>query len=81
MTTATTMTRPIIAFWKTGKKNTEQGWSFDGKSLSMSDLGSTRSYVDLEKKGVPASICASAKHSGYAPSEIGQFLEENGYHR
>jgi len=76
--TATAMKQPRIAFWKTGKKSNEQGWAFDGVSLSLKDIESTRSFVELQSKGVPQHICAAAKSAGFFSSEIGEYLEESG---
>jgi hypothetical protein len=69
-------TRPIVRFWNKGRRPEEQGYSFGDVQLSLSDLTSSRSFVDLQNKGVPASICEAAKREGFMPSEIDDYLDE-----
>ena len=53
--------RPAVKFWNKGRRPEEQGYLFDGVSVSVSDINSARSFVDLQNKGVPASICNAAR--------------------
>jgi len=78
MSAATTVSqvRPVISKWVKGKRSDERGWSFDGVSLSLSDILATRSFVELQKKGVPASICDTARREGFMPTELGLYLDE-----
>ena len=69
-------TRPTVRKWTRGRRPEEHGYTFDEVSLSSSDLVSSKSFVDLQNKGVPASVCDAAKRAGYMPSEIGEYLEE-----
>ena len=68
-------TRPSVKFWKKGKRPEEQGYTFDGVSLSLSDLTSARSFIDLQNKGVPAAVCSAAKKAGFFPSELDEYLD------
>lgn len=76
MSAAVTIPRPSVAFWNKGRRPEEQGYLFDGVSVSLSDLTSCKSFVDLQNKGVPVFICEAAKRAGYMPSEIDEFLDE-----
>ncbi len=71
--------RPSIQSWRKGKRSDERGWTFNGVSLSVSEITNSRSFAELQNKGVPVSVCDSAKKSGYAPGELDDYLDEQGY--
>jgi hypothetical protein len=71
--------RPVVSSWHKGKRPEEQGWVFDGQSLSRQDLLSVRSFAELVNKGVPQSICDAARKAGYMPAEMDEYLDETGY--
>jgi hypothetical protein len=73
---ANTVPIPSVRFWNKGKRPEEQGYTFDnGTSLSLSDLCSARSFVELQNKGVPGGICDAAKRAGFSPSELDEYLD------
>ena len=75
-TTLVPQTRPSVRFWSRGRRPEEQGYTFGETSLSLSDLTSSKSFVDLQNKGDPAAVCDGAKRAGYMPSEIDEYLDE-----
>ena len=68
--------RDQIAYWKSGKKPTEQGYTIEGKSFTVSELKTFRSFADLQNKGVPQNVCLAARNAGYSPSELSEYLHD-----
>lgn len=68
-----------ICYWNKGKRPEEQGWTINNIQLTLKDLSSVRSFVELQNKGVPSSICEDAKKKGYCPYDIDTYFDDEGF--